>query len=446
MNGLEDLFQHISVDLLHRILTSFDTATGMHAIIVNRDGIPQIPDGFQGNCRFCRIIQNDPVGVNKCCGSYARAGIQAAQFGEPYIFRCHAGLVAFAAPIIIDGEHQGSIICGQVLMWEPEDFFWEEIAEMTSGLNIRNNVLIEAAKEMSVCSQSKVQAAAQLLFMVANQIMQGSVLALQQRQEIAKHQAQLGEEIQARKQLERQLSVVQGKVYGNYSLQKERDLLAKVRLGDREQSNRLLKELLADVVEEYGARPRHFKARIIELLVLISRSAVEGGAELDRLLRWNYGYIERISRTEEIDVLCGCIFDALGSYVSAIFNNSEAKNKQFVETAARIIRQRYRESGLTLNDVARSVYISPYYLSHIFSHEMGCTVIDYLTRVRLEEAKKLLQSSKLSIVAIAEQVGYSDSGYFSRVFKKNQGMTPSEYKKQDAGRSKGGKGKKEGVS
>ena len=52
------------------------------------------------------------------------------------IFRCHAGLVLWAAPLMVEGEHVATIICGQVLMWEPEDFFWEEIEEYTRPLDL----------------------------------------------------------------------------------------------------------------------------------------------------------------------------------------------------------------------------------------------------------------------------------------------------------------------
>lgn len=79
--------------------------------------------------------------------------------------------------------------------------------------------------------------------------------------------------------------------------------------------------------------------------------------------------------------------------------------------------------------MARKVYISPYYLSHLFREELNITFLEYLTMVRMEEAKKLLKDTSLSIVAIASQVGYEDASYFSKVFKRYVGISPAQYRK-----------------
>ena len=79
--------------------------------------------------------------------------------------------------------------------------------------------------------------------------------------------------------------------------------------------------------------------------------------------------------------------------------------------------------------MAQQISISPYYLSHMFREELAITFVEYLTMVRMEEAKKLLKDPSLSIVAIASQVGYEDASYFSKVFKKHVGMSPNRYRK-----------------
>lgn len=427
MGVLQEHIKYISEEVLVRILSSFAEATGLRAVIVDCEGRTQLPINPRGDCRFCRIIQGDPVGSNKCCGSYARAGVEAAKFGEPYIFRCHAGLIAFAAPIVIEGKSVGSIICGQVMMWEPEDFLWEEIAEMTAGLNIETADLIAAAREMEVVSGHKVQAAADLLFVVANQVMQKGVLALQQNREIALRQAQLSEVIRTRKASQNKLQQVEGRIYGGYSLQREKELLSKVRLQDRDGAYRVLNKLVSEIMEKYISQPRLFKTRTLELLVVMSRAAVEAGADLDELLSLNAQHVDEILQTDEVDAVCACIFKVMDSLMERIC--ATHNNLMVVDAATRYIRGNF-DQNLTLDGIARAVYISPYYLSHIFKEQLGCTVIDYLTKVRIEEAKKLLRTKGLSIVNVAERIGYNDSGYFSRVFKKTEGVTPSTFKKQ----------------
>lgn len=420
---------HVSEDVLLKVLSSFTAATGLHAIIVDREGNTQLPAGEQNDCSFCRVIKNDRVGCNKCQGSYARAGVQAAQFGEPYIFRCHAGLVAFAAPIVIEGNLIGSIICGQVLMWEPEDFFWEEILEMTAGLNVKQDVLRKAAEELEVISGLKVQAAADLLFVVANHIMQSGIISLNQRKEIALRQIQLSEEIHHRKRLEKKLAEAEGRFYGHRYLQKEKELIAAVRLGDRDSAYSLLKELVAEPVEKYISKPHMFKVRMLELSVVLSRAAAEGGADREELLDLNYRNLEESSKHEQVDELANWIFKVLDRLIECVRGNVNLKYLDVIETAREYMRKHYH-TNLTLNDIARACYISPYHLSHIFKEQLNCTVMDYLTVVRLEQAKNLLRNPNFTINDIAEKTGYKDPGYFCKVFKKNEGVTPSVFKKQ----------------
>lgn len=428
MGGRNELMCHVSEDVLLKILSSFTTATGLQAIIVDREGRTQLPAN-QKDCEFCRLIKNDPVGCNKCRGSYARAGKQAAQFGEPYIFRCHAGLVAFAAPIVIEGKLLGSIICGQVLMWEPEDFFWEEISEATVGLNVQQDVLIKAAGELAVISGRKVQAAADLLFVVANNIMRNGVISLQQRKEIALRQIQLNEEIQHRKRLEIQLAKTQTRIYGQQFMRKEKELIGAVRLGDRNRAEGLLRELVSELVEKYSSKPHLFKVRVLELSVMLLRSAAEGGADRDELLSLGYQNIEECAKYERVDELSNWIFMVLNRLINHVRGNVSAKYQNVIEMAKEYIRQNFN-SDLNLNDIAKACFISPYHLSHIFKEQLNCTVMDYLTKVRLEQAKNLLSNPKFTINDIAEQTGYNDPGYFCKVFKKIEGLTPSAFKKQ----------------
>jgi AraC-like DNA-binding protein len=84
---------------------------------------------------------------------------------------------------------------------------------------------------------------------------------------------------------------------------------------------------------------------------------------------------------------------------------------------------------VTLNDIGKLTFFSPNYCENIFKRETGRSVIDYLLEIRMEEAKKLLAEGVLSLGDVSETVGFEDYNYFSRVFKKRTGYTPSEYKK-----------------
>lgn len=99
-----------------------------------------------------------------------------------------------------------------------------------------------------------------------------------------------------------------------------------------------------------------------------------------------------------------------------------------MEKAREFIEARLADPQLSLNDVARHVHMSPSHFSVVFKRERGEAFSEYLTRLRIENAKALLSAGRLRVHEIAERVGYSDAHYFSAAFKKATGMTPKEYR------------------
>ena len=83
---------------------------------------------------------------------------------------------------------------------------------------------------------------------------------------------------------------------------------------------------------------------------------------------------------------------------------------------------------LSLDDISRYCNISSYYFSKLFKQETGENYVEYLNKVRIGNAKKMLSESDVSIKEICYSVGFSDPNYFSRAFKKYEGVTPSEFK------------------
>lgn len=98
-----------------------------------------------------------------------------------------------------------------------------------------------------------------------------------------------------------------------------------------------------------------------------------------------------------------------------------------VRQAKYFIHKHYAQT-VTLDSVAAQVYVSPNYLSVLFKKETGINFVDYVTQVRVEEAQILLNDPSMDIRAIGSRVGIDDARYFSRIFKKHTGQTPSDYR------------------
>lgn len=110
-------------------------------------------------------------------------------------------------------------------------------------------------------------------------------------------------------------------------------------------------------------------------------------------------------------------------------DKNPVNNINLIDNARKIIEANYA-GDISLEHVAKNVHLSSAYLSELFKKETGMSFVDYKTIVRIEHAKRLLDSTAGNISDISEKVGYSDPKYFSKLFKRITGKTVYEYRKE----------------
>lgn len=124
---------------------------------------------------------------------------------------------------------------------------------------------------------------------------------------------------------------------------------------------------------------------------------------------------------------------SLNEWIKNVFVSIDKINKPVladpIQTAKQWIMGNMGEN-ITIEKIAREIPMNPTYFCEYFKNQTGETVLDYVTRARIEKAKELLLSTDLKVYDIAEKVGYSDTKYFSKLFKKYFGEVPSKYKEK----------------
>ena len=112
------------------------------------------------------------------------------------------------------------------------------------------------------------------------------------------------------------------------------------------------------------------------------------------------------------------------------FINSKRKlvNRNFIEKAKEFINGSFALEDLNLGSIAEKVSVSPGYLSQLFKQVEGASCVEYITKVRINNAKRLLKETNLKTYEIAERSGYVDPQYFSTCFKKIVGVSPTDYR------------------
>ena len=148
----------------------------------------------------------------------------------------------------------------------------------------------------------------------------------------------------------------------------------------------------------------------------------ESGFKLDKMLN------ELLAFELGVDLkhyVLNCFLEA----EELLSNFSETKQGLIVNDAKRYIEQNYMDNTLSLSKIANALFVNSSYLSHLFKQESGSNLSDYLTRVRLDKAKRLLDDNQAqySLSSIAGMVGYKDEYYFNKCFKKLYGISPKKY-------------------
>lgn len=137
------------------------------------------------------------------------------------------------------------------------------------------------------------------------------------------------------------------------------------------------------------------------------------------------------------DIICQAYMEILvtrlmrSTDMSVLDAPMTSANSQCV-TVRRYIDAHFKET-LTLDELAQMAHINKYYLAHSFKEEFGVSPINYQVCRRIEEGCYLLKQTDLSLAQISRILGFSSSSYFSQVFRKSQGLSPSEYRKQEKG-------------
>ena len=146
----------------------------------------------------------------------------------------------------------------------------------------------------------------------------------------------------------------------------------------------------------------------------------EVGSEEDKI--W-----EELFKLETLEDMKNTVTEYLIKLCRHISLKRNKKSRNVIEQIKKIINNRYKDN-IGINEIAQEVYLTTTYLCMVFKQETGETVNDYLTKVRIEKARELLKDPQNKLYDICYEIGYSEPGYFSKIFKKHTGLTPSEYR------------------
>lgn len=180
------------------------------------------------------------------------------------------------------------------------------------------------------------------------------------------------------------------------------------------------------MTENYGAYPMDIKLKALELVMRAEYIAFHTGGQTYHFLQ-RRGYLETVLAFDNYGDLRGWYLEKITAACRSISQSKTERSMSTVALAQAYIQKNYSRD-LTLDEVSREVHVSPYYFSKLFKEETGENFVEYLTKLRIGKAKHLLLQPGSSVKQACLSVGYSDPSYFSRIFKRYEGVTPTEFR------------------
>jgi len=217
-------------------------------------------------------------------------------------------------------------------------------------------------------------------------------------------------------------------VQTGYSIEMERRLSYLISEGDSDGAAQQISQLLSYLVLSATGNIQIIRSRCMELLVIISRSAIDAGADIETIFSLNDKYFEEFQKYTTPQELCMLVSSAASCYALMCKNAKTTKYSYAISKAINYIRQNYM-GKITLDGTAKAVYLSRSYFSKLFAEEVGTTFSNYVIQTRIEKSKQLLLNTNVKLADVACLVGFVDQSYYTKCFRKLVGVSPGKYRR-----------------
>lgn len=212
----------------------------------------------------------------------------------------------------------------------------------------------------------------------------------------------------------------------DYPAEKEKVLFEEVKLGREDHAKSAAQQFFQWMENKFKEYPMDIKLKALEFVLLAEHIAYESGG-MTYHFRDRKDYLPELLPMEDLSDVQKWFLEKIVTAARNVKSKKHEYTNNIVEQAKEYIQNNYTKD-LSLEAVSRKVDVSSYYFSKLFKDVSGENFIEYVTRVRIEAAKSLLKDVTLSIKEVCVACGYSDPNYFSRSFKRYEGMTPSEFR------------------
>ena len=212
----------------------------------------------------------------------------------------------------------------------------------------------------------------------------------------------------------------------DYPVDLEKTIFEELKKGDVDRCLDACRVYYDWMLDNYGEDDSNVRLKALEFVLFAEQDAYLSGGMVYRF-ESRRDYLPTVAGVSRNSELRGWFLEKMQEACRNVTVKKEEHANSIIQKAKAYIDETYSKD-ISLDDISRQMNLSPYYFSKLFKEETGENFIEYLTKLRIQKAKELLVDKEKSMKEICGQVGYSDPNYFSRIFKKSVGVTPTEYR------------------
>jgi len=376
----------------------------------------------RGGCCICDAALRGHVHPTHADSTHRFAAYQSERLGGRYVYTCPYTLLHAATPVLVDDALVAVIVCGPAVLGTVDDQILGAIRKSPVGSMMSADAAEAWVHSLPQIGPGEATALAATLARVARSCCDrfgAELLTADSSAEVASDMTAYVD----------YLTSMEGDKRSSmrYPVDKERELMDRVTAGDREGAQALLADVVRAVSSVEVGNADEARSRVLELVVLLSRAALAGGADVEQVFGLEYRSLTRLRSLESIDEITAWLSRILRRFIDLVFDLRHVRYSAHLSRVLRYVRDQYR-NPITLADAARDAGLSAGYLGRIFRSELRSSFTRYVQTVRIQEARRLLRTTRIPVGDIGARCGFADHSYFTQVFRKETGVAPSEYR------------------
>jgi YesN/AraC family two-component response regulator len=417
----------------NEVLSTYMQATGSNVQIFDCNSQPcELEGSFNIEQNICRYCTGVSCSRNSCREMHTNKIRESSRNGRSLIYQCDLGLMFWISPIYDEGKFSGALRGSGFLKFKagnagPDGPCDSRVSFLEKYDNLHDGTISPEEFEQRILAfpsgdDDKIKSLSEMLHLCAETLSTGNenyheMLSLRFEQ-----QASLSALIDDLK-----VKYPKGASLPVYPLEKERQLVALLRKGNKHEAEKLLNELLSVIVFCNQDHFRYIQLRTIELAVLLARAGTNstGGAGMENKAR----YIKQIQDAKTVEELAAILHSMVENMVVQIVLFQGIPHASAMRKAEFFIKENFTRK-ISLREVAKIAGLSAPYFSTIFKEEMGENLSKYINRQRVEKASRMLLETDLSLSDISNACCFDDQSWFSKIFKSFTGISPSKYRGQ----------------